>query len=71
MTKGRVLDFDPARGIPAGARIVYACDDCGDRVASMPAREASCGCGNIAVDFDAARVSIGRYDRMRAIEIDG
>ena len=70
MTRGRILDFDRALGIPAGARIVYACDDCGDRIASMPPHEASCACGNISVDFDAARVAIGRYDRMQAIEID-
>ena len=70
MSKGRILDFDPQRGIPAGSRIVYACDECGDHIASMPAHEAACACGNISVDFDAARVSIGRYDRMQAIEID-
>ncbi len=70
MSKGRILDFDPKRGIPAGSRIVYACDECGDRIASMPAHEAACACGNISVDFDAARVSITRYDRMQAIEID-
>lgn len=71
MSKGRILDFDPARGIPAGSRIVYSCDECGDRIASMPPREAACGCGNIEVDFDAGRVRVGRYDRMQAIEIDG
>jgi hypothetical protein len=70
MSVGRILDFDPKRGIPAGSRIVYSCDECGDRIASMPAHEAACACGNISVDFDAARVSIGRYDRMQAIEID-
>ncbi len=70
MSSGRILDFDPARGIPAGSRIVYSCGECGDRIASMPAHAAACACGNISVDFDAARVSIGRYDRMQAIEID-
>jgi len=67
---GRILDFDPKRGIPAGSRIVHSCDECGDRIASMPAHEAACACGNISVDFDAARVTIGRHDRMQAIEID-
>jgi hypothetical protein len=70
MSSGRILDFDRARGIPAGARIVYSCGECGDRIASMPAHGAACACGNIRVDFDAARVTIGRYDRMQAIEID-
>jgi hypothetical protein len=51
MSRDRILDFDPARGIPAGARIVYSCDECGDRIASMPAHEAECACGNISVDF--------------------
>ena len=70
MSGGRILDFDPERGIPAGSKIVYSCDDCGDRIASMPAHEGACACGNISVDFDAGRVSIGRYDRMQAIESD-
>jgi hypothetical protein len=70
MTKGRVLDFDPARGVPAGSRIVYACDECGDRIASMPARAAACACGNVAVDFDAGRVKIARREGMRAIELE-
>jgi hypothetical protein len=70
MSRDCILDFDPARGIPAGARIVYSCDECGDRIASMPAHEAECACGNISVDFDAARVKIGRYDRMQAIELE-
>ena len=70
MSRDRILDFDPARGIPAGSRIVYSCDECGDRIASMPAREAACACGNIEVDFDAARVKIARYDRMQAIELE-
>ena len=70
MSSGRILDFDPKRGIPAGSKIVYSCDECGDRIASMPAHEAACACGNISVDFDAARVSIGRYDRMQAIEVE-
>lgn len=65
MTKGRILDFDPARGIPAGSRIVYSCDECGDRIASMPPREAACGCGNIEVDFDAGRVKIGATTACR------
>jgi hypothetical protein len=66
----RILDFDPARGIPAGARIVYSCDDCGDRIASMAVHEAECACGNIAVDSDAARMKVGRLDRMQAIEVE-
>ncbi len=70
MTTSRILDFDPKRGIPAGSKIAYVCDECGDRIASMPAHEASCACGNISVDFDAGRVTIGRYDRMQAVEID-
>ena len=70
MSAGRILDFDPARGIPAGSKIVYACDECGDRIMSMPAHEAACACGNISVDFDAARVTVVRYDRMQAIEVD-
>jgi hypothetical protein len=55
VTKARILDFDPARGLPAGSRIVHSCEECGDRIASMPAHEASCACGNVAVDFDAGR----------------
>ena len=70
MSGGRRIEFDPARGIPAGSRIVYACGECGDRVASMPAHAASCACGNIAVDFDAGRVAVDRYDRMQAVEVD-
>jgi hypothetical protein len=70
VSKSRALDFDPARGIPAGSRIVYACDECGDRIASMPAHAAACACGNIAVDFDAGRVTIARHDRMRALELE-
>jgi hypothetical protein len=70
MTKARLLEFDPARGVPAGSRIVYACGDCGDRIASMPAQEAACACGNVAVDFDAGRVSIQRQDRMQALELE-
>ena len=65
-----VLEFEPARGYPAGASIAYACDDCGDHVASMPPHAAACRCGNITVDFDAARVSILRPARMRALQTD-
>ncbi len=70
MSASRLLDFDPARGIPAGSKISYICDECGDHIASMLAHEAECACGNVSVDFDAGRVKIGRYDRMHAVEVD-
>jgi hypothetical protein len=63
------LDFDPARGYPAGAAIAYECRLCGATLPSLPAPpEGECGCGNVGVDLDAGRVRVGVAGTLRAFE---
>ena len=47
----------------------YACDECGDRIASMPAHEARARAAT-SRSTSTRPASITRYDRMQAIEID-
>lgn len=62
------IDFDPARGYPAGRDIAYECLACGGTVSSMPSSEEpwTCTCRNVRVDGDAGRVSVDDHARMRA-----
>jgi hypothetical protein len=69
MTRRDYLDFDPARGYPAGARIGYECGLCGATLPSLSTPpEGRCDCGNVGVDIDAGRVHVGIAGTLRVFE---
>ncbi len=42
--------FDAAKGYPAAKNLYYECAVCGNVVPSMPGKQVSCKCQNVAVD---------------------
>ncbi len=53
------LNFDHDAGYPAGDDIYYECLLCGESIPSVPSDHIGCRCGNVVVDVDYGRLSVG------------
>jgi hypothetical protein len=63
------MEFDAARGYPAGPRIRYECAACGDVLESLPEHAVACKCRNVIVDSDAGRVSVKNAAQFSVFEL--
>lgn len=70
-TKRRYVEFDPEEGYPAGKNLWYECGGCGGVVPSTPKQSVRCGCGNIALDVSAGRVSVKDDSQFRSFSWRG
>ncbi|WP_157395771.1 hypothetical protein [Pseudomonas sp. GM48] len=70
MTEKKYINFEASRGFPAGERIRYECEICGETLLSMPQNAAACKCRNIIVDADAGRISVKSPEKMKAYEVE-
>ncbi|MGN6703130.1 MAG: hypothetical protein ACTHKB_09235 [Burkholderiaceae bacterium] len=66
----KYIEFNSSQGFPAGERIRYECEICGENVASMPQHAAACKCRNIIVDVDAGRVAVKDSLKMKVYEVE-
>jgi hypothetical protein len=66
MEHRKYFTFDPAHGYPKSRHISYECLICGEVVSSEPPENIGCTCGNVFIDVDAGRLSVGDEKKMRA-----
>jgi hypothetical protein len=59
---GRPVTYDRSGGHPAGSHLHYQCLVCRDVLPSQPGDNIHCGCGNLFIDADAARLGANRGD---------
>ena len=66
----RYLTFNPKAGYPAGPRLFYVCERCGDVLASQPDDNTHCRCRNVIIDIDYGRFSVEDCSLVRLFEAD-
>jgi hypothetical protein len=66
----KYINFDLAKGYPAGDKIQYECVNCGDILLSIPMNSMACKCRNIIVDVDAGRVTVKDGNKFRTYIVE-
>ena len=60
--------FDPAKGYPAAKNLYYECAVCGNVVLSMPGKQVSCKCRNVAVDA-SDHATVQNHDKVKIFSV--
>lgn len=64
--KRKYIEFDPAKGWPAGSFLYYECMICGSIVNSM--KDGTCACRNLYIDASAGRMGAKDVGKVRLFE---
>lgn len=62
--------FDPNSGFPIAREVVFECLQCHKIVPSMPKGSVSCQCGNVRIDADYGRITVGEVALIKAFRVD-
>ena len=66
----KYLPYIAGKGYPMGKDIFYECTRCGDTIPSTPGEIIRCKCGNIYIDWDAARLEVQDHNHFKMFQTD-